>query len=248
MTEIWNFLFYRPILNALVFLYNFLGHNFGLAIVFLTLLIRGGLVPITLPALKSARALRDLKPELDGLKKKYKKNKRKLQEEQISLYKKHGINPAAGCLPHILQFLILIALYRVFMHFIQTGEINNTGVEMGFLWLNLSKPDPYFLLPILAGFSQLIIALMVTPQPAEVAEISEKAKESPKKTEDTEEMAIAMQKQMIFMMPLMTVLIGVKLPSGLALYWLATTVFSIFQQYFISGVGGLAPYLRKLKT
>lgn len=247
MIDLWNLLLYKPILNALIFLYNLLGHNFGLAIIFLTLAIRGILVPITLPALKSARAMRDLKPELDGLRKKYKKNKKKLQKEQIRLYKEHGINPAAGCLPQILQFLILIALYRVFMHFIQTGEINDTGVEMGFLWLNLSKSDPYFFLPILAGFSQLIIALMITPRPAELAEISEKAKESPQKTEDTEEMAMAMQKQMIFMMPLMTILIGVKLPSGLALYWLTTTLFSIFQQYFISGTGGLTTYLKKLK-
>ena len=247
MSNLWNLLFYKPILNTLVFLYNLLGHNFGLAIIFLTLLIRGCLIPITLPSLKSARAIRDLKPELDGLKKKYKKNKKKLQEEQLKLYREKGINPAAGCLPNILQFLILIALYRVFIHFIQTGKINDTGVAMSFLWLDLAKPDPYFLLPILAGFSQLIMGLMITPQPAKVAEISEKAKESAQKTEDTEEMAMSMQKQMILMMPLMTVLIGVKLPSGLALYWLATTIFSIFQQYFISGVGGLSPWLKKLK-
>ena len=133
------------------------------------------------------------------------------------------------------------------MHFIQTGKINDTGVDMSFLWLDLAKPDSYFLLPILAGLSQLIMALMITPQPAKVAEVSEKAKESAQKTEDTEEMAMSMQKQMVLMMPLMTVLIGVKLPSGLALYWLMTTIFSIFQQYLISGVGGLSPYLKKLK-
>lgn len=217
MTEIWNFLFYQPILKSLIFLYKLLGYNFGWAIISLTVLIRAALIPFMLPALRSARVLRDLKPELDGLKKKY-KDKKQLQREQLNLYKKHGINPAAGCLPYLLQFLILIALYRVFMHFIQTGKINSTTVVMDFLWLNLAKPDPYYLLPILAGVSQLVLALMMNP----------KKTEKPKK--ESEEMAEAMQKQMIFVMPLMTVVIAVKLPSGLALYWLTTTLFSIFQQ------------------
>lgn len=217
MSELWNLLFYRPILLSLIFFYKILGNNFGLAIISLTLSIRAALVPLILPALRSARALRDLQPELDGLKKKH-KDKRRLQEEQLRLYRKHGVNPAAGCLPYLLQFLILIALYRVFIHFIQTGKIDETVVKMDFLWLNLAKPDPYYLLPVLAGASQLVLALMIAP----------KGPQKPKK--ESEEMAAVMQKQMIFVMPLMTVLIAARLPSGLALYWLATTVFSVFQQ------------------
>lgn len=217
MTEIWNFLFYRPILNSLIFLYKILGQNFGLAIIILTLAIRAVLVPLILPALRSARAMRGLQPELDGLKKKH-KDKRKLQEEQLKLYRKHGVNPAAGCLPYLLQFLILIALYRVFIHFIQTGQIDDMQVGMDFFWLNLAQPDPYYLLPILAGASQLVLALMMSP------------KQEKKLKKESEEMAAVMQKQMIFVMPLMTVFIAIRLPSGLALYWLATTAFSIFQQ------------------
>ena len=221
MSEIWNFLFYRPILNSLVFLYKTLGSSFGLAIVTLTFAIRAALIPLILPALRSARTLRDIQPEIDGLKKKH-KDKKKLQEEQLKLYKKHGVNPAAGCLPYFLQFLVLIALYRVFMHFIQTGMIDDTQVKMNFLWLNLAQPDPYYVLPILAGLVQLVLALKMTP------------KQVKKSEKDSEDMAVVMQKQMIFMMPLMTVLIGLKLPSGLALYWLTTTFFSIFQQHFLT--------------
>lgn len=220
MGNLWNLLFYKPILGSLIFLYKILGNNFGLAVVTLTVSVRAALIPLILPALRSARALRDLQPELDGLKKKY-KDKRKLQEEQLRLYRKRGINPAAGCLPYLLQFLILIALYRVFIHFIQTGSIDAMEVKMDFLWLNLAKSDPYYLLPILAGASQLVLALMMS------------SKQQKKQKKESEEMAVAMQKQMIFMMPLMTVLIAIKLPSGLALYWLTTTVFSIFQQYFL---------------
>jgi YidC/Oxa1 family membrane protein insertase len=222
MSELWNLLFYRPILNSLIFLYKTLGSNFGLAIISLTLLTRAALVPLILPALRSARVLQDLQPELDGLKKKYKKDKRRFQEEQLKLYRERGVNPAGGCLPYLLQFLILIALYRVFIHFIQTGMIDDTQVQMDFLWLNLAKPDPFYILPILAGVSQFALAKMMG---------SKRAAKPPKETDD---MAVAMQRQMIFVMPVMTVLIATRLPSGLALYWLTTTFFSIGQQYFLA--------------
>lgn len=211
---------YRPILNSLIFFNKILGNNFGLAIISLTLAIRAVLVPLSLPALRAARAMQNLQPELDGLKKKH-KDKKKLQEEQLKLYRKHGVNPAAGCLPQLLQLLILIALYQVFIDFIRTGMIDDTQVKMNFLWLNLAKPDSYFILPILAGVSQLVLSLMMSP------------KQSKKTKGEGDQMAVIMQKQMIFMMPLMTILIAVKLPSGLALYWLMTTVFSIFQQHFL---------------
>ncbi len=247
MGNLFNILLYQPILKALIFLYGLSGNNFGWAIITLTILIRLILVPITLPALKSARAMQELKPALDRLKRKFGKNKKRLQEEQLKLYRQHGINPAVGCLPYLVQFLILIALYQVFMHFIQAGEINGDEVSMSFLWLNLAKPDSFYILPILAGVFQLVISLMVTPAPVEIAEAEEKAKEPKKEVEDSEEMAMTMQKQMVFMMPAMTVLIGLRLPSGLALYWVITTVFSSVQQYFISGWGGLEKYLKWIK-
>lgn len=221
MLNLWNALFYQPILQALIFLYQALGNNFGLAIIVLTAIIRGVLIPLTLPTLRSTRQLKDLQPELENLKKKY-KDKKKLQEEQLKLYRQHGVNPAAGCLPFFLQFLILIALYRVFSNFIETGMINETQVKMEFLWLNLAQPDPYYLLPISAGLSQFFLARMMQP----------KNQNTPKK--DKEDMATAMQKQMILMMPLMTVLIASRLPSGLAIYWLTTTLFSIIQQRLLN--------------
>lgn len=246
MGNLFNSLLYEPILKTLVFLYGIFGNSFGLAIIGLTILIRLVLIPITLPALKSARAMQELKPALDNLKRKYKKNKKKLQEEQLRLYRERGINPAVGCLPYLVQFLILIALYQVFNHFLQSGMINGREVSMDFFWLDLAKPDPWYVLPVVAGVSQLLMSLMITPKPAEIAEAEEKAKEPAREVEDTEEMAMAMQKQMVFMMPAMTVLIGLRLPSGLALYWVITTVFSSVQQYFISGWGGLERYLVKL--
>ena len=144
----------NPINQLLIFLYGLTGQNFGLAIILLTLIIRAVLVPVTIPSLKSAKKLQDLKPLLDRLKEKHKD--KKLQLAQLDLYKQHGINPASGCLPQIAQLLVLIALYQVFMNFINNGQLNGTSLNLDFLWLNLGKPDPYYVLPVLAGLSQLV--------------------------------------------------------------------------------------------
>lgn len=240
LSVLWNSLLYQPLLQSLVFLYRLFG-NFGWAIIALTVVIRGILVPLTLPALKSAKKMQELKPHLDKLKEKHGKDKMKLQQEQMKLYQEHGINPAAGCLPYLLQFLILIALYNVFINFIKLGKVDHTAINMGFLWLNLAKPDKIYILPALAGITQFLMSLMMMPktdvkhQPAK--------NETKKEHENEEDMALAMNRQMMLVMPAMTVFIGLSLPSGLALYWITTTIFSIIQQYFITGWGSLEKYL-----
>jgi YidC/Oxa1 family membrane protein insertase len=237
-----NFLV-NPIIASLGFLYSLTG-NLGIAIIILTVIIRSILVPITLPSLKSAKKMQSLKPEMDKLKHKI-TDKQKLQLAQLELYKKHGINPMAGCLPQIVQIIVLIALYQAFNTFMQNG--NGTGpLNMTFLWLDLSKPDNYYILPVLAGLSQFILSVMMLSG-LETHVQAPKNKNEKQKEEDNLEMAQTMQQQMTFMMPLMTVVISLKFPSGLALYWFATTVFSVVQQYFVSGLGGLKPYLLRLK-
>lgn len=233
-----NQFLYQPILQALTFLAGIFQGNLGLAILALTLIMRALLSPLTLPSLRSAKKLRDLKPELDRLKTKH-TDKTELQKAQLALYQKHGINPAAGCLPNILQLVILIALYQVFMTSLQNGAGN---FSTHFLWLDLVKPDPLFILPITAGLSQLLLSLMLSPA------IEHHPEKTLKKTEDTQDMAETMQQQMLFIMPIMTGIIALRFPSGLALYWVATTVFSVIQQYFVSGWGGLIPAFNKIRT
>ena len=229
MGELYNLLFYQPILNTLIFFYKIFD-NFGLAIICLTLFIRGLLIPLTLPAIRSAKKIKKLTPELDKIKKKYNHDKKRLQQEQLKFYKTHGINPASGCLPYILQFFILITLYRAFMFFIAGGgKIDDVLVNTRFLWLDLTTPDPYWILPILAGASQLVLSKMMTTETQKVAEVQKKKKE------DLADTMGEMQKQMVYLMPLMTVLIGARLPSGLALYWVVTTLFSVGQQYIVYG-------------
>ena len=247
--SIFNTLLYQPILKVLVYLTHLLGGSFGLAIIALTLLIRLVLIPLTLPAMKSAQKMKELKPRLDELKKKHAKDKRQLQIEQLNLYKEQGINPAAGCLPTIVQFAILIAMYRVFIDFIQNGNGESLMANMQFFWLDLSKPDRLHILPILAGETQLILSqmLMTAKEHHEAKELTKEAQKKEKtKGEDTQEMAETLQQQMLYVMPVMTGLIAWNLPSGLAVYWVVTTIFSLVQQYIMSGPGGLATLQAKL--
>ncbi len=236
----------NPINQLLVFLYGITGQNLGFAIILLTLLIRGVLVPVTVPSLRSAKKMQEIKPLLDKLKEKH-KDKQKLQLAQLDLYKQHGINPAAGCLPQIAQLIVLIALYQVFIKFIKTPEINGVALNQSFFWLNLGKPDPYYILPVLAGVSQLVFSLMMTSG-LESHLKAPKKKDDKQKEEDSLEMAQSMSQQMILIMPAMTVLISLKFPSGLALYWVITTVFSLVQQYLVSGPGGLKPALARVMS
>jgi len=102
----WNTIFFQPLLNALIFLYNLLGQNLGWAIIGLTLLIRGVLTPLTLPSLKSGQKMKELQPELNKLKEKYGQDKQVFAKKQLELFQSHGVNPAAGCLPQIIQYYL----------------------------------------------------------------------------------------------------------------------------------------------
>jgi len=246
-------LLYQPLLNGLIFFYKIFG-NLGWAIIVLTVLIRFLLIPLTLPSLRAVGKLKEIAPELEKLKNKYAGDKQKFTQAQLEIYKKHKINPAAGCLPQIIQLVILIALYQAFAKVLHSdGDIitklnevlysflklpAETVINTRFFYLDLAKPDvfrlPGFSFP-LPGFFLLAAALiqflsskMMQPS-AKVAQ--EEAKETPTTQDD---LAAAMQTQMLYLFPLMTILIGFSFPSGLVLYWLVFSVFTAVQQYFIN--------------
>lgn len=236
---------------ALAFFNSFTG-NLGLAIILFTLLIRLILLPITLPSIKAQKQIMDLKPELDKLKKKFKGDATGMQQAQMELYKKYNINPLAGCLPQLLQFGVLIVLYQTLLAFLKNPTFNGQPLNFDFFWFNLSHPDKLYILPVLAAVSQLILSVMLMPAteiPDKVPNQSKKLKvqAANKQEEDTAEMAASMQQQMLFMMPIMTGVFAINFPAGLSLYWVITTVFSIVQQYFISGPGGLVTYTRRIQ-
>ena len=233
------------IYQPLLFFYGLFGGNLGLSIIALTILIKIVLLPLVIPTIKSAKKMQDLKPALDKLKTKH-TDKAKLQQAQLELYKQNGINPAAGCLPQIVQIIVLIALYQVFMKFLGQTEVGGVALNPNFLYLNLNKPDPFYILPVLAGITQFIFSLMMQSGIDSHVKNPKSGTEK-KKEENSLEMASSMQTQMVYMMPIMTTVISVNFHSGLVLYWVISTLFSIVQQYYFSGWGGLKPFLVKLK-
>jgi YidC/Oxa1 family membrane protein insertase len=235
--------------EALVQLLSITG-NLGLSILLFTLIIRSLLVPLSIPALRSQKKMRALQPELKKLKDKHGDDKKALQTAQMELYKKYNANPLSGCLPQIVQLVILIFLYRILVGFLNNPEAHGAIINTTFLWLDLSKPDGKYILPVLAGLTQLILSIMIMPG-GEVADVvpnnskDKKIQAENKKEEDTADMAAAMQKQMLFVMPITTAFIALRFPSGLTLYMIATTIFSIVQQYVLTGPGGLTSYTKK---
>ncbi len=234
--------------NLLNFLVSTTG-SLGFAIITFTFLIRSALLPITLPSLRSTKKMQKLQPEIKKLQKKHGKDKQALQQAQMELYKKYNINPLAGCIPQLAQLAVLILLYRTLLDFLNDP---NLLISTQFYWLDLSIPDTKYILPVLAMITQFFLSLMIAPG-AEKRDIvpnnskSKKIQKENEKEEDMAGMAQSMQQQMMFIMPLMTGFIALRFPSGLALYWVATTLFSIGQQWYISGPGGLVTYTQRAK-
>ncbi len=215
----------QPITNLLLVLYGALGANMGWAIIALTLILRVILLPFNLPAVKAGVKQKELAPELAKLKEQYGKDKKGFAAAQMELMKKHGFNPLAGCLPQILQIVVLFALYKVFIDVLGRGGINTS-----FFYLDLGKPDPFVILPILAGVAQFITSKVMMPAVKKGEALAEKT------DDNKDDLMYNMQKQMLYFMPVMTVVIGYKLPSGLALYWFVTTLFSLVQQVLLQKV------------
>lgn len=239
----------QVITDVLLMLYQLSG-NLGLAIILFTLIIRSILLPLTASSLKASEKIRKLQPELNDLKRKHGKDAKALQAAQMEMYKKYNINPLAGCIPQLLQIAVLIVLYHVLVGFLAKTEISGIQIIPSFLWLDLTKPDSLYILPVLAAVTQLVLSFMIAPG-AEKRDIvpnnskKKSIKEENKKEEDFAEMAASMQQQMLFLMPVMTGFIALSFPSGISLYWVITTVFSIVQQWYISGPGGLVTYYQR---
>jgi len=232
LINIFNTVLYRPLFNFLVLIYNYLpGHDFGLAIIVLTLVIRLILYPSSVKSAKSQKALSELQPKIQEIKEKYKGEKEKQAKATMELYKKEKINPFGGCLPTLIQFPFLIALFLIFKNFKDGLDFTKLAVlyrfvpspgiveEPMFLGLiNLAQPNT--VLAVLAGIFQFIQTKM----------IMSKTKKSGAKGSDFSRM---MQKQMVYFFPVITVFILLKLPAAIGFYWVVSSLFLITQQYFV---------------
>jgi YidC/Oxa1 family membrane protein insertase len=259
MAQLWQTFLYQPLVNALIFFYQLLFSNLGLAIIALTAVIRGLLIPLTLPSMKAAKKMRELAPEIERLKKRHGDDKQAFAKAQMDLYRQHGANPAAGCLPQIVQLVILIALFQAFRQVLTVnGETINRlneilypplrlatekAINTRFFYLDLTKPDIFPLpqnalggiLPGIPGFFLVAAAAIQFVSSKLMAPQAKKAQEEAKKTpEAADDVATAMQTQMIYLFPLMTIIIGFSFPSGLVLYWLVFSAITAAQQYLIN--------------
>ena len=181
--------------------------NFGVSIIIVTILIKIALLPLTLKQDKSMKEMKKIQPELEKLKEKYANDKQMLNIKTMELYKEHKVNPLGGCLPLLLQLPILFALFGV----LRNGIIPK---DSSFLWLKLSVPDPFYVLPVLNGavsfFQQKLMG---------------SADSNPQ------------MKNMMYIFPIMMIMFSVKMPSGLQLYWLTSSILAVVQQYFIMKKG-----------
>ncbi|MGI6066320.1 MAG: YidC/Oxa1 family membrane protein insertase [Bacillota bacterium] len=182
--------------------------SYALAIFILTIIIKVILYPLTYKQMKSMRAMQELQPKVKELDKKYKNNPQKKQEAMMELYKEHGANPLSGCLPLLIQFPILIALFRGLQEFVPSNP-----EHYNFLWItDLSQVDPTgIILPVLVGLSTFAQQYVTSPN-----------------ANDTT------QRTMLYAMPLIIGWMTRSFPAGLALYWVVFSVVGTLQQLYIN--------------
>ncbi len=271
MTEFFNTFFIIPIINVLLLIYQLFAffhipYALGFSIIVLTIIIRLLMYPLMASQLKASKKMQAIAPHISHLKEKHKGDAKKLQEETMRLYKEHGINPAAGCLPMIIQFPLIMALYSVLQTAVstqQTNIVSHINKLVYFDGLKLVKPwDQSFfgialgqnpshlissvplivLVPVVTGLLQFIQSkMMIAPAPAnKITQIKE-----PGKKQDSD-FSTVFQSQTLFIFPLMIAYFSYSFPIGLSLYWNTFTLFGILQQYQIAGLGSLEPWLKKI--
>lgn len=264
--NIFDIILINPILNVMVAIYQLLTtlhipSAVGFSIILLTVVIRLILYPFMHQSLRQQKKMQQLTPHINKLKEKHKNDAKRLQMEQMALFKEHGVNPAAGCLVMIVQIPILIGLYNVLLRAVRStslNDINNRiyfpGMKLHHMWdttffgIPLSHTPSQLLhqvgfgilvVAVITGALQLIQSKMMMMPKADAPK--------PEKKSDEPDFATAFQTQSMYLLPVMVGFFSFSLPFGLSLYWNTLTIFGIIQQYIISGWGGLVDWLPFIK-
>jgi YidC/Oxa1 family membrane protein insertase len=232
--DIWNLIAVQPVINILVVMTHYLFNNFGLAIIALTLIVNGAMLPLTLKQVRASKAMQELQPKLAELKKKYGKDKERMAREQMRLYKESGVSPAGCLLPMLIQMPVWIALFQSIMRVLAVIPENLAGLSQHlyswsvvystvplnnhFLWLNLASGDIF--LAILVGASMWVQQKMIMTSSSDPSQ----------KTQSS---------LMLWILPIMFAWLTLSFPSGLAIFWVTSNLFRIGLQYWIGGWGGL---------
>jgi len=205
----------RPALWLLKLLYSFTG-NYGIAIIIVTVLQKIAFHPLTAKSLRSMQAMQAIQPKVQAIQERYKNNPKKKQEETMSLYRKHGVNPMGGCLPMLVQIPIFIALYNALSNSVEMWQAR-------FLWIrDLTQPDALFGVTIWGGYPLNLLALLMG------ASMWVQQKMSPPAGDPRQ------AQMMLWMMPVVFTFMFWSFPSGLVLYWLVNNILQVGQQWLIT--------------
>lgn len=197
----------------------------GLAIVVFTVLVKTLLLPLTIKSTRSSKAMQELQPKIAELKKKYGKDRQEMSARTMELYRQYQVNPMAGCLPVLIQIPIFFGVYSAISSLSNAGEGHFAD---SFLWLpDLGEADPFKILPFVAAGFQFVQTKMM--RPANQGKITDPQQ--------------AMMNTMMNFMPLMVVVFGWNFDSGPVIYWVAQSVYSVVQQWFITGWGSLSDWI-----
>ncbi|MCH7785939.1 MAG: membrane protein insertase YidC, partial [Chloroflexi bacterium] len=229
---IWNAVIIDPMINSLVLLYSIFFNNFGVSILIFTVMMRGVMFPLTVRQSRQMKKMSEIQPKVKELQQRYAKDKQKISQETMRIYKEHGVNPI-GCLgPMFLQFPIWIGLYRSILQILPAAPDSLVGLsghlyswlprvhaviplDSSFLWLDLAEPDS-LVLPIMVGASMYLMQKMTVMPSADPRQAST-------------------NRMMLWMMPLMFGFFTTSFPSGLAIYWIASNIVGVIIQGFITG-------------
>lgn len=261
---------FQTLFMGLVFFYN-LFHDIGIAIIALTIVIRLLLVPLFRKQIVSQRRMQMIQPEMRAIQVKYKGNRAKISEEQMKLYRERGVNPASGCLPALLQMLLLLPMYQVFSQGLSAPDISSMLSVFGQPLMTVTCYDPTNPLapcinpavPWLAWLPQITsnglefypgglpanlpeIFIMVIPglfglSLLALASALLQLIQTRMMTTQSNDPQTQSTQRIFLILPLISLIYGWFLPAGLFIYWITTTIFSIVQQFLINGYGGLFP-------
>jgi YidC/Oxa1 family membrane protein insertase len=251
----WDYLILNPMINTLLWMYSVLWHNFGLAIIVFTLLVRLITYPLTAKQMKSAQAMQEMQKskKWQDIQKKYKDNREKLAQEQMSLYKEMGVSPFGSCLPTLIQFPVLIGLYQAIIRAlavtpIQLLDLSNhiypfvnasdlIPLNNRFLWMDLSQPERLMVFGV--GIPVLAILVVITTY------MQSKLMTPP--SAQPNDQSAQMGKMMNLYMPFLMGWLAYSFSAGLALYFVASNVFTILQYAVMGKVewSNLIPGMKK---
>lgn len=236
LTFVWNFLIINPMVNTLLWIYNLLFQEFGLAIIVFTIIVRLITYPLTAKQMKSTQAMQDLQKskKWQNIQKKYKDNREKLAQEQMKIYKEMGVSPFGSCLPTLIQFPIIIGLYQAIIRALAVTPIQLLNLSKNlypitnaaaliplnnqFLWMDLSQPERLNVLGI--GIPILAIVVVITTY------MQSKLMTPPSQPG---EQGAQMTQAMNLYMPFLMGWLAYSFSSGLALYFVTSNLFTIAQ-------------------